>query len=200
MARKARVIHTNVVNHVFNRRNERQQLFASPTAFDRFVALLEEGKKKYSVKFDAYCVMDTHWHMALRTVEDPMAISNYLHWISTTHAVRFRCQSQTRGDGHVYQDRFKSREVTGLIHYFTLIRYIERNPLTGGLVQRAEHWPWSSLSERLSGRRRLLDDDGTALPADWLTIVNMPDFASALPILSPHIADAVTTRCDGTWD
>src|SRR5438128_2429102 len=36
--------------------------------------------------------------------------------------------------------------------------YIEANPLAAGLVPRAELWPWSSLAERISGHRRILDD------------------------------------------
>jgi len=29
---------------------------------------------------------------------------------------------------------------------WTVIRYVERNPLRAGLVDRAEDWPWSSLA------------------------------------------------------
>jgi putative transposase len=57
-------------------------------------------------------------------------------------------------------------------HYLTLIRYIEANPLNAGLVDRAEHWPWSGFTERLSGRRRIVDEGPVPLPDDWPDIVN----------------------------
>jgi hypothetical protein len=59
-----------------------------------------------------------------------------------------------------------------VLQYFTLIRYIEANPLGPGLVKRAEHWRWSSLSERVSGRTRIIEDGPWELPHDWATIVN----------------------------
>ena len=54
----------------------------------------------------------------------------------------------------------------------TLVRYIEANPLVAGLVERAEDWPWSSLTERINGQRRIVDDGPVALPPNWADIVN----------------------------
>ena len=96
----------------------------------------------------------------------------YLRWLSAGHARRFRVASGSRGDGHVYQDRFKSVAVETDGHYLTLMRYIEATPLAAGLVDRAEHWPWSAFTERLSGRRRIVDQGPVPLPDDWPDIVN----------------------------
>jgi putative transposase len=118
--------------------------------------------------------MDNHWHQAIwvRDKENATQVAKYLRWLSASHALRFRRRSDTRGEGHVYQDRYKSTVVGNDAHYLTLVRYIESNPLAAGLVDRAEHWPWSGLAERVSGRRRIIDDGPLPLPANWTEIVN----------------------------
>jgi REP-associated tyrosine transposase len=100
------------------------------------------------------------------------AVASYVRWLSATHAIRFRIRSDTRGLGHVYQDRYKAIAAYDVNHYLTLIRYIERNPLEARIVQRAEHWSWSSLSDRLSGRRKILTEGPAPLPPNWLHVVN----------------------------
>lgn len=174
MPRKPRVLKAGFVYHVYNRRTDRQLLFPSPSAYNGFLDLVEEGCKRYEVRICAYCVMDTHWHQGVWVREDEGAtqVANYLRWLSATHAIRFRAASGTRGLGHVYQDRYKSLLVDTEEYYLTLVRYIEANPLTSGYVERAEHWPWSSLAERLSGRRRIVQNGPVWLPPGWPEIVN----------------------------
>jgi len=174
MPRRPRVLEQNVVYHVFNRRTDRQLLFPSPRAFDEFLELIQKGRDRYNVRICAYCVMDTHWHQAIWIPQNEGVpeVVKYLRRLSTSHAVRFRRSSATRGNGHVYQDRYKSKPVFTAAHYWTLLRYIEGNPVTGGRVERAEHWPWSSLTDRLHGRRRILDPGPVPLPTDWAEMVN----------------------------
>jgi putative transposase len=174
MPRKPRVIESGVVYHVFNRRTDRQCLFDSAAAYDEFLDLVAEGRQRYEVRHHAYCLMSTHWHFAL-SVDKPPELGRYLRWLSTKHAVRFRRHSGTRGNGHVYQDRYKAIPAVGLVHYLTLIRYIEANPRAARLVARAEKWRWSSLGERVNPRRRLIDPDPWKLPSCWIEIVNSPD-------------------------
>jgi putative transposase len=63
----------------------------------------------------------------------------------------------------VYQGRFKSFPVQQDDHYFTVCRYVERNPLRANLVARAEHWRWSSLWHRVQ-----------ATPVPWLSAGPLP--------------------------
>ncbi len=174
MPRNPRVFEENCVYHVFNRRTDRQRLFPSASAYEEFVAMVARGRERYNIRISSFCVMETHWHQSIwvRENDGVTAVGKYLRWLSSSHALRFRYASDTRGHGHVYQDRFKSVLVDTDTQYLTLVRYIEANPLVSGLVQRAEEWPWSSLVERLNGRRRIIDDGPLTLPDDWSEIVN----------------------------
>jgi putative transposase len=174
MPRKPRALEPNRVYHVFNRRTEKQPLFPSPRAYDEFVLLIEEGRQRYDIRICGYCLMKTHWHQAIwvREGQGATMATTYLQWLSGTHAIRFRIKSGTRGQGHVYQDRYQSKAVSEETHYLTLIRYIEANPLSAGLVTRAEDWRWSSLQERISGNRRILHRGPVSFPDTWVDIVN----------------------------
>ena len=174
MPRTPRVLEPGLVYHVFNRRTDRQPLFATPRAYDDFLDLLEEACHRYATAICSYCVMKSHWHQAIwvRDQRDATAVAQYLRWLSGSHAIRLRCVSGTRGDGHVYQDRYKSKPVCSDGHYLTLVRYIEANPLEAGLVERAEDWPWSSLFERERAEPRIISSGPVPLPSNWCEIVN----------------------------
>ncbi|HYM25856.1 MAG TPA: transposase [Vicinamibacterales bacterium] len=174
MPRKTRVIEPNTVYHVYNRRNDRQVLFPSARSRDAFVDLMDEGRTGYRIAICMYCVMETHWHQGIwvRDLREVTAVARYVQWLSSRHATRFRVVTGTRGNGHVYQDRYKSKPVETPEYYVTLNRYIEANPLDAGLVKRAEDWRWSSLAERTSGRPRIISDGPVPLPDNWVEIVN----------------------------
>ena len=87
--------------------------------------------------------MPNHWHLLLWPEHDG-DLSNFLHWVTGTHARRFRKATNTVGQGAVYQSRFVAVGVTDLIHLLNVWRYIERNPVEAGLAALPWEYPWSS--------------------------------------------------------
>jgi putative transposase len=51
--------------------------------------------------------------------------------------MRWHAHYHTSGTGHIYQGRFKSFPVATDEHYYTLVRYVERNARRAKLVRRA---------------------------------------------------------------
>jgi putative transposase len=90
--------------------------------------------------------------------------------------MRWHTHYHTLGTGHLYQGRFKAFPVQADDHLYAVLRYVERNALRAGLVDRAEDWRWSSLSHRLLGAepRSRLTDGPVGLPAGWVDYVNQP--------------------------
>ena len=120
----------------------------------------------------AYSLMPNHWHLLLWPARDG-EISRFLHWVTGTHAARFRRQTASQGQGAVYQSRFQAVGVLDLLHFLRACRYVERNPVQANLVARAEDWPWCSAAQRAGRDTDLPIDDGPmSLPSDWLEIVN----------------------------
>ena len=97
--------------------------------------------------------------------------------------MRWRVSHRTVGYGHLYQGRFKSFPVQSDDHLLSMLRYVERNPLSAGLVARAQQWRWSSLWSRVHGEdeiKALLSTWPVQRPANWTARVNAPLTAKEL--------------------
>ena len=165
-----------MVFHVMNRAVGGITLFGNAGEFDEFEDLIEAAHAREPLDLFAYCIMPNHWHLVVRPNAEGQ-VSRFVHWLSGTHAKRWQVQRHAVGSGHVYQARFKSCPVQTDGHFLTVCRYVERNPLAAGLVNRAEKWRWGSLwhRHRVGGRaQRLLSPWPVEPPDDWLSWISEP--------------------------
>ncbi len=160
------------VFHVLNRAVGRSRLFEKAADYDAFLRVLGEARERVPMRLLAYCLMPNHWHLVAWPEKDT-DLSEWMRWLTVTHTQRWHAHYPTAGTGPLYQGRFKSFPVQEDDHLLTLIRYVERNPLRAGLVQRAESYRWSSLGQRDRGERDpLLADWPLARPVAWTRHVN----------------------------
>ena len=155
-----------------------------------FETVLEEAIERVRMRVLCYCVMPNHWHMVLWPRNDG-DLSAFVGWLTLTHTQRWHAHRRTAGSGHLYQGRFKSLVVQSDTHLLSVCRYVERNPLRAGLVERAEHWSWSSLGRRQFGDADvlgLLNEWPVPRPANWLEFVNRPVTQPELDTLRRNIA------------
>ncbi len=161
-----------VIFHVINRSARRLRLFDAPADYAAFLAVLEEGRARTDIQILAYCVMPNHFHLLARTTKS-YQLSSFMKWFQLTHAKRWHGHRGTRGIGAVYQGRFRAVPVQHDTHFLVAARYVERNALGAGLVERAELWPWSSLRQRCSNSHLVTLDEWPILPpANWVELVN----------------------------
>ena len=114
-----------------------------------------------------------HWHFVVRP-DRKEHLSDFFQYLSSTHAKRFHAVRGSSGEGHVYQDRFKSFPVENDGHFLALGRYVERNAKSAGLVERAEGWRWSGLWRRIHQLDDWLESDWPVeRPEDWIERVNL---------------------------
>ena len=144
MARPPRADEAGRLYHALNRGNARATVFHKDEDYEAFERILAEGLERYEVQLFAYQLMPNHWHLIPRPETDG-GMSRLLGWATGTHTMRYHSHYHTSGEGHVYQGRFKSFPVQGDGHFYTVCRYVERNALRAGLVDRAEDWRWGSL-------------------------------------------------------
>jgi putative transposase len=172
MARPPRRLATGSVYHVVNRGSRKGPLFDGPDDYDAFERLVVAARSRFAVRIIAYCLMLNHFHFLLWPIE-ALAISRFMHWLTGTHASHRRRVTQTRGEGAVYQARFWAHPMYDDLQLLAAWRYIERNPIRAGLVERAEDWRWSSASlSRNESDRLTLDLGPCPRPVNWLDIVN----------------------------
>lgn len=168
MGRPLRSTSADMVYHVLNRANARMTLFHDDGDYRAFERVLTQACVRVSMRLLAYCVMSNHWHLVVWPRADG-DLSRFMNWLTLTHTQRWHQHRHTVGEGHVYQGRFKSFPVETSEYFLTVCRYVERNPVRAGLVERAEQWRWSS-----AGTRDLvpLREWPMERPADWLDWVN----------------------------
>src|SRR5262249_9506962 len=128
--------------------------------------------------------MSIHWHLLVWPHHD-VELADFMHWLTLTHTQRWHAHYHGVGSGPLYQGRYKSFPVQEDDHFYRVCRYVERNALRAGLVQRAEAWPWGSL-----GRGQTEASEGPELcawpvprPRDWVGEVNQPQMEGELAAL-----------------
>ena len=74
-------------------------------------------------------------------------------------------------------------------HYLTVLRYVERNPLRAGMVERSQDWEWSRLKPTVrSGPEGLLSDGPIVKPRLWTRHVNGAQTEAELKLLRHSLA------------
>jgi putative transposase len=184
MPRRARSIVGGYAYHVLNRANGRLRLFKKHADFAAFDALVAEAFERVPLRILGYTLMGNHWHFVVWPRQrQHEQVTNFFRWLTLTHSQRWHAHHGTSGMGHVYQGRFKSFPIAADEHLLAVLRYVERNPLRAGLVERAEDWRWGSLYRRLHGteeEQALLAESPVALGRLWCEHVNGPQSEAKL--------------------
>jgi putative transposase len=117
MPRSTRSILGGYVYHVLNRSNARAPLFLKEVDYLEFERILEEAFRRVLLRTLGYRVMPDHWHMVVwpRHGQDDQ-VSDFLRWLTVTHAQRRQAHHRTSGSGHLYQGRIKSFPVESEEH------------------------------------------------------------------------------------
>ena len=107
MPRPPRADEANGLYHALNRGNLRSTIFHKEGDYAAFEQILSEGLRRYSIKLFAYQLMPNHYHLVLRPEMDG-EMSRFMKWVGGTHTMRYHAHYHTAGQGHVYQQRYKS--------------------------------------------------------------------------------------------
>lgn len=145
--------------HVYNRGNNRQQIFFNKENYLFFLRKIRVQILPYS-EIIAYCLMPNHFHFLLRANEKgltgrnsfggkPMQELAYRIGIllsSYSQAIN----KQNGSTGSLFQQKTKAKILTDtdngkIISYFEYcFHYIHQNPVAGQVVSNPEAWPFSS--------------------------------------------------------
>jgi len=154
MSRRARQLSGSGIYHVMLRGVNRDIIFLEDEDRERFLFALRAAKDASECKVLAYCLMDNHVHLVLRSGIEPIG--------STVRrfGVRYAGWFNRKYDrvGHLFQDRFRSVPVDDDAHLITLLRYVWNNPVEAGLVEQPEEYHWSS-RHFVGGPSNLIDTD-----------------------------------------
>jgi putative transposase len=154
LPRKARPKSESGIYHIIMRGINRQTIFCEDEDYHRFLQTLKHYKEICGYQIYAYCLMSNHIHLLLKIEDEPLAqvmrrvCGKFVYWYNKKY----------ERVGYLFQDRFRSESVEDDSYLLTVIRYIHQNPLKAGLVDKIDHYPWSSYNA-YSGQDSLIDQD-----------------------------------------
>lgn len=180
MPRTARLAPGGVVFHVLNRGVGRMKLFRTEKDYEAFHRVVNETLRVAPIRICAYCWLPNHWHFVLWPQRDG-DLSTFMQRMTNMHTQRWQRAKLRVGYGHLYQGRYKSFPVETDDHFYAVVRYVQRNALRAGLVERAEDWRWGSLAQRAGLASGLpLAEWPLPEPSDWVQYVNAPQTEAEL--------------------
>jgi REP-associated tyrosine transposase len=124
MPRRPRTATGGYVYHVLNRAVGRATVFHKDGDYAAFERVLRQAKDEVPTRLLAYCLMPNHFHLVLWPAADG-ELSNFLHWLTLTHTMRWHAHYHSSGSGPLYQGRFKSFPVQEDNHLLRVCRYEE---------------------------------------------------------------------------
>ncbi|MBI2870829.1 MAG: transposase [Candidatus Omnitrophica bacterium] len=141
MPRKSRELTDEGVYHIFNRGNNRTQIFKDPEDFEQFHTLLTQARDHLKTDIFHYCLMGNHYHLLMQIRKAPDLV-RFMHAVQLGYVRWYKKKYHVMG--HLFQGRYKSPRIEAESYYLHCGRYIERNPLKAHLVTQPTDYPWSS--------------------------------------------------------
>src|SRR5262245_8130602 len=190
MSRIARPVAPGVPHHVTQRGNRREPVFFSDSDRAAYLACLDDHCRKHAVEVLGYCLMTNHVHLVVvpTTANGLEKVFRPLH----THYAQ-RLNRQRGWSGHVWQGRYFSSPLDEA-YFWAAMRYVERNPVRAGLVQRAEDYCWSSARAHCGLQQDpVLTNDGHwketwQMMSDWSAWLAEPDRIEHIDVIRHRVA------------
>jgi putative transposase len=125
---------------------DRRPYLSAPESRDIFERSLERTRRRYKFDILAYVIMPEHVHLLVTEPEtEPLS--------KALQALKLSVSKQCR-ERPFWHDRYYDFNVFTNRKQTEKIKYIHRNPVTRGLVERPEHWPHSSYLTYLHREQR----------------------------------------------
>lgn len=149
MSRSLRINFNNAWYHVMNRGAAFKKIFFTNQDRRKFLTLLEEITAHHNIEIHAYCLMDNHYHLLVKTPRGNLsaAIRDLNSWYAKY------LNRKLKIDGPLFKGRFCSTVAYDNESLLNISRYIHRNPVRAKMVKNAEGFRWSSYAAYLNSNQ-----------------------------------------------
>lgn len=141
MARLPRYVIPGQPQHIIQRGNNRQVIFAAEADYQFFRDSLVEAAGRFGLAIHAYVWMTNHIHL-LATPTNTDSISKTFQSAGRKYVQYFNYTY--RRSGTLWEGRYRATVVDSERYMLSLMRYIELNPVRAGMVGHPRDYPWSS--------------------------------------------------------
>lgn len=158
MARLPRYVIPGQPQHIIQRGNNRQVIFAADADYQFFRDALVEASDKHGLAVHAYVWMTNHIHL-LATPAEADSISKVFQSVGRKYVQYFNFTYKRSGT--LWEGRYRATVVDSERYLLTVMRYIELNPVRADMVAHPRDYRWSSYGRNADGE--------TGQNLDWLT-------------------------------
>lgn len=130
-----------------NRGLARRTSFETRADVRFFLTRLASEVRASRIEIHAFCILTTHDHLLLRSPSGEL--SRVMQRVQNEYSRWFNRGRQR--DGPLYRSRFLSKPVRSEHYRKLLVRHIDANPVTAGLVVRLEDYPHGSARRHAQG-------------------------------------------------
>ncbi len=151
MPRKPRVSLAGVPEHIIQRGNNRQAIFACDDDMTVYRTWLKDYSEQLGVAIHAWVLMTNHVHI-LCTPKTSTAISQMMQSVGRRYVQYFN--RAYKRSGTLWEGRFRSCLVQEEAYLLQLYRYIELNPVRAQIVDDPADYIWSSYQSNAFGKKQ----------------------------------------------
>jgi len=165
-------LHHDVYYHIYNRGNNREDLFVEERNYAHFLNLYGRYIEPVAETF-AYCLLRNHFHCLvcikseeeiIESLKDSKAFQVSRQYSNLFNAYAKAINTSYGRTGSLFQHPFGRVPITGSSQFFQVVIYIHHNPQKHGLITDFRNWKHSSYQTLLStGSTRLRRD----IVMDW---------------------------------
>lgn len=151
--------HEEAIYHITTRGNHRNDIFRDEEDFQVYLTNIEDNMIYYSYlnyKLLAYCLMDNHVHLIIKTGTEPLTRlmrrvnSIYTRWFNKKYSYI----------GHLFQSKYFSEIIDGDKDLLEISRYVHLNPVKAKMVDIPKDYKWSSYGMLIGIKEeKIIDSD-----------------------------------------
>ncbi len=141
MSRPKRNFRQHSYYHIYNRGNNKDEVIKNSDDKQFFISKLYSNIQKTDLRLVAYCIMDNHFHLILKTGKKPACISKYMQQVTVSFAIHIN--KKYKRTGHSFQGRYNAKFLRYKKDLERVKIYIKMNPVTDGIVRKPKGYPWS---------------------------------------------------------
>ena len=155
MARQARRVSPTGYYHIMMRGNNKERIFEKESDKNSLIESLKKAKEEDSIKIVAYCFMDNHIHLVIKSELSDLSMA--IKKINIKYAMIFN--KKNGRVGHVFQDRYKSEVVASDQYLLQVIRYVHKNPVKAKIISSVDSYRWSSYNEYKNAKYNVVNKE-----------------------------------------
>ena len=149
MARLPRIYVEGQPQHIIQRGNNREPIFADAEDYRFYLDCLQEAADRHALRIHAYVLMTNHVHL-LATPGSENSIAKTLQSVGRRYVQYFNYTYERTGT--LWEGRYRATLIDSERYLLTCMRYVELNPVRSNMVARPADYPWSSYGANAQGK------------------------------------------------